>query len=459
MIGASSVSGDTLIACHFPLLPLPAWQLPVRALCGSARRPGSSGLPRAASLPERDGINQEHPIAISQKHFSNSFASLHEGRVDEEEEEEDGTGDCVSASSAEESKKEAVRARANQRWHNSFLPNPDPDEDDEDSDGDNLHKYREDSSFVLHGTCKWHKSAANDEAAHGNTDWGREDFLQARGPLLGRCGPVATDGMPDHISCRVHNRLESTSEMFPNSQADDASDSSCGSSDGILVNFCTMYDHSNNPAVPRDLSSPPAQPSPSPERSVFLNLRPLPSERSDQSLHSPLREELLKAASCWSPRDGDPGRTLHPLERRPPQDLSSPEASDQAACLQSQAALLTGTNQTYYKLVNCDLSSQSPGATWFNFTGCPEDESISGPEIHSDQQRDIFPAPDFLLADTSEEKSSSRTKDHIQNRGHMPGFLCVNQSCECLASCTTTAQQNVTLNQEKSHLEKGKESV
>ncbi|XP_051907418.1 AP-4 complex accessory subunit RUSC2 isoform X2 [Hippocampus zosterae] len=448
MMGASSVSGDTLIACHFPLLPLPAWQLPVRALCGSARRPpGSSGLPRAASLPEQDGISPEHPIAISQKHFSNSFASLHEGRVDEEgdeEEEEDGIGDCVSAWSAEESKKEAVRARASQRWHNSFLPNPDPDEDDEDSDGDNLHKYREDSSFVLHGTRKWHKSAADDD---GNTDWGREDFLQARGPLLGRCGPVATDGMPDHISCRVHNRIESTSEMFPNSQADDAGDSSCGSSDGILVNFCAMYDRSNNPAVPRDLSSPSAHPSPSSEGSVFLNLRPLPSERDDQSLHSPLREELLKTASCCSLRDHLPSRTLHPSERRPPQDLSSPEASD-------QAGLLTGTNQTYYKLVNCDLSSQSPGETWSDFTGCPEDESISGPEIHLDQQREIFPDQDFLLADTSEKKSSSATKDHIQNRGHMPGVFRINQSCKCLASRKTTAQQHITLNQEKSHLEK-----
>ncbi|XP_061148684.1 uncharacterized protein LOC133163110 isoform X1 [Syngnathus typhle] len=414
MIGASSVSGDTLIACHFPLLPLPAWQLPVQALCGSARRPGFSGLPRAASLPEQDKINEEHPIAIHQKQFSNSFGSLNEDRG--EEEEEDATSDCVSASSPEETKKE--RARGSLHSHNSFLPNPDLDEDDEDSDGDNLHKYLEDSSFVLHGTSNWHNTDDDeDEATHRNMDWGHDDLLQA------------------------HNKHESPSEMFRNSYA---SDSSCGSSDGVLVNFGTMYNHSNNPAVPHDLSGPAVRPSPSPEGSIFLNLRPLPNERDA----SPLEEELF--TSRWSTtQDLD---SNHP----PYENRSSLEVSD----LATQAALVTGTNQTYYKLVTCDLS---PNATWSNIAGRLEDESVSSPEIHfvgpktsgqeqtaiEDQQREDSLDPDFQLASTSNEKSSSGVKKHFQNRCHLPCFLCFNHSCSCQVTNQTSTQEQSSSTQEQ----------
>ncbi|XP_077352705.1 uncharacterized protein LOC144001924 [Festucalex cinctus] len=439
MIGASSLSGDTLIACHFPLLQIPAWQLPVQALCGSARRPGSSGLSRAASLPEQDRISQEHPLAISHKHFSNSFGSLNEDRV--EEDEEDGTSECVSASSPEETRKEEVRARGSQRSHNSFIPNPDLDEDDEDSDGDNLHKYHEDSSFVLHGASNWHKITDD-----GNMDWSREDLLQARGTHVSGSDVVASDASPNHVCRSVRNQYESSSELFPNSQTDYASDSSCGSSDGILVNFCTMYNHSNNPAMPHDLTPPGACPSPSSEGSVFLNLQPLPSERDDQNVHRPLKEE---------PQNLDSNRTP---------GLSSLEASDLATCLQSQTPLVTGTNQTYYKLVTCDLSSQSPGATWSNFTGCLEDDGVSGPEIHfvgpktSGQDRirmeADFLAPDFEFASTSKEKSPSRMKDHVQNQWRGPCLLCVNHCCTCRAASKTT-QEGVMPNQEQRHFEKG----
>ncbi|XP_061555371.1 AP-4 complex accessory subunit RUSC2 [Phycodurus eques] len=443
MIAASSVSGDTLIACHFPLLPLPAWQLPVQALCGSARRPGSSGLPRAASLPEQDRISQEHTIAISHKHFSNSFGSLNEDRVEEEEAD---ASDCISTSSPEETGKEEVRVRGSQRSHNSFLPNPDFDEDDEDSDGDNLHKYHEDSSFVLHGTSTWHKST------DGNMDWGHEDLLQAQPLHIIRSSVMALNRIPNHVPCCIHNQHESSSEMLPNSQADYASDSSCGSSDGILVNFCTMYNRSNNPALPHDISSPAAHPSPSSEGSVFLNLQPLPSECDDQSVHSPLKPQELNS-NC----------TLYPIEHRPPPGLSSLEVPDLAACLQSQAALVTGTNQTYYKLVTCDLSSQSPGANWSNVTDCFEDQTdFVSPKTRrqdhiemEDQQREDLLTDDFQLASTSKEKSPSRMKDHIRNRCHIPCFLCFNHSCTCQSTNYTTAQEPLTLNQEQCNFEKG----
>ncbi|XP_057675839.1 AP-4 complex accessory subunit RUSC2 [Corythoichthys intestinalis] len=456
MIGASSLSGDTLIACHLPLLPIPAWQLPVQALCGSNRRPGSSGLPRAASLPEQDRISQEHPIAPSSKNFSNSLGSLNEDRV--EDDEEDGNSDCISASSPEETGKEEIRARGTQRSHNSFLPNPDLDEDDDYSDGDNLHKYHEDSSFVLHGTCIWNKST-DDDAIDRNIVWGCEDLLQAERPHISISDVNALVEIPDHISCCIHNQHKSSSEMFPNCQTDYASDSSCGSSDGILVNFCTMYNRSNNPALLHDLNSPEACGSQSAEGSVFLNLQPLPSERNDQMMQSPLKEDPLKTTSCWSPQDLDSNHTLYSIEHQPPPGLSSLEASDLNACLQSQTTLVTRTNQKYYKLVTCDLLSRSPSGTWSIDTSCIEDQSISGPENHvispKDQQREYIMTHDYHLASTSEENPPSRTDNHIQNRCQMPCLLCFNHSCTCQSTSSTTAPKLGTSNQEQCQIVEG----
>ncbi|XP_077479534.1 uncharacterized protein LOC144091233 isoform X2 [Stigmatopora argus] len=461
MIGASNLSGDTLIACHLPLLPIPAWQLPVQALCGSNRKPGSSGLLRAASLPEQDKISQEHPIAPSLKHFSNSLSRLNEDRV--EEDEEDGTSDGISASSPEETRKEEVRGGRSQRSHNSFLPNPDPDEDDDFGDGDNLHRYHEDSSFVLHGTSNWDKSTDKDGVL-ANVVWSREVLLQGERPHV-----KALDGIPNHNSCCIHNHHKSSSGMFPKSQTDYASDSSCGSSDGILVNFCAMYNRSNNLAGLHELSSPEACGSRSSEGSVFLNLQPLPRERNQQTIQSPLKEDLLKTTSYWSPQELDSDHALYPAEDPPPPGLSSLEVSDLNACLQSQTKLVTSTNPKYYELVTCDLLSPSPCGTWSNDTGCLEDQSIGGTEHHfvspkirgqenkdmEDEQREYPMSHDYLLASTSEEKYPSRTINHIRNSCQILCFRCFNHSCTCQSTNSTTAPKRRTSNQEQCHTEDG----
>ncbi|XP_054612798.1 AP-4 complex accessory subunit RUSC2 [Dunckerocampus dactyliophorus] len=406
MIGASGLSGDTLIACHFPLLPLPAWQLPVQALCGSAKRPGLSGLTRAASLPEQGTLRQEHPITSSRRHFSGTFSSLNEDRAEEEDEE--GTSD--SASSLEEAtfKKEEGGARGGQRSHNSFLPNPDLDEDDEDSDGDNLHKYHEDSSFVLHGTSTWLRRAP---ASHRNLDidWGHENLLQ------GDCGSGVMD--MDRLSCCIHS--QTSSEFFPNIQTECTSDSSCDSSDGILVNFCAMYNRSNNPA---------AEPSPSSEGSVVLNLQPVyPSEVLQQRIHSPLREDCP-----WSPQG------LESNCHQPP-GLSSLEMSDLAACFQSQATLAMGTNQKYYKLVTCDLSSQSPVASWSSVTCCHEDHSPSQASLNARGQHCEDKEKNDQVASTSKEK------DSIQAHPHIPCLFCFNHNSTCQVASAAPTQEPILL--------------
>lgn len=399
MIGASSQSGDTLVACHLPVGQLPSWQLPVQTLCGSVKRNGrlcTAGLTRAVSLPERDSINREHAGKTVHRH-SSSYGSLTEDRT-EEENTSDSSGRYEPSSSPEESSSQFRRShcqgKSSVRSHNSFLPNSemDEDEEDDDSDGDNLHRYHEDSSFVLHGNTNW--PISSDLNSDMESDWGNEattfgsehgqewisnqqnqveDFrakcqcyhmgdasisLMANGQIPNR--------LTNSLSCCIHSLQKCSPELFSNS------DSSCNSSDGVLVNFCSIYNRSNNPATPLDLSCPSSEPA---EGSVFLNLQPMP--------HSPAEEHR---AEPWSPHSLDSNCNLCFVEPLPA-GLSSLEASDLNVCLQSRAVLPMGTNQKYYKLVSCDLSSQSPSPAWSSSTSYPEGQSKSSPTSAQEQQQ------------------------------------------------------------------------
>lgn len=421
MIGTSSLSGNTLIACHFPVVQLPTWKPPAQALCSSTKRPGlqcSVGLTRAMSLPERDTFHREHAFKGGQRHFSSSYSSLNEDRA-EEEGASDSSGRYDSTSSPEETcsllrledgEKSAARGRL--RLHNSFLPNPELDEDEEDeySDGDNLHRYHEDSSFVLHGNSNWPLSNAtsNYTVSHGDMDsqWGNEGTMLVNQPnqldslhtdcpcfrvtrsgiMLMSCGEQDSDRLKESISCSLHSQRKCSPELLSNNHTEYVSDSSCNSSDGVLVNFCTIYNRSNNPATPHDLSSPSVHPSELTEGSVFLNLQPVPQnstnilQQGDMTVHTPPEEEtdLEPCASRWSPQGLDSNCNLYFLEPLSP-GLSSLEVSDLTACLQSQATVMMGTNQKYYKLVTCDLPSQSPSPALSSLASCPEGQRRSSP--------------------------------------------------------------------------------
>ncbi|XP_019937107.2 AP-4 complex accessory subunit RUSC2 [Paralichthys olivaceus] len=510
MIGASSLSGDTLIACHFPVVQLPTWQLPVQALCSSAKRSGrlcSVGLTRAVSLPEQDSLNREQGFAGGRRHFSSSYSRLNEDRA-EEEGASDSSGRYDSTSSPEETgsyvKKESSEGRGSVRSHNSFLPctQLDEDEEDEDSEGDNLHRYHEDSSFVLHGNSNWPLSngARNYTMPLGDMEgeWGNEgielgmesdqEWLSNQPNLL---DSLQTDRQHSHVNmmmaCGVQDsdRHKFSPEVLSNTEY--VSDSSCNSSDGVLVNFCTMYNRSNNPATPHDISSPALHPSQSHEGSVFLNLQPVPQTRTEDQQqddmigNSPPKDEvdLTPAASRWSPQGLDSNCNLYSLEPLPP-GLSSLEVSDLTACLQSQSTLAMGTNQKYYKLVTCDLSSQSPSPAWSSVNSCPEGPSRSSPlppsehlfihyakeETHKEEKKDkvdqqkenMFSShcqnDDFQVASTSTDKGFCRTKHtgSIQDLSRSPCSLCPSQCSPHSRKCQNTSgvsiQPSVILNPE-----------
>ncbi|KAM9735346.1 AP-4 complex accessory subunit RUSC2 [Menidia menidia] len=512
MIGGSSLSGHTLVACHFPVVQLPTWQLPVQALCGSAKRPGrlcSAGLTRAVSLPEQDTRNHEHALTDARRHFSSSYCSLAEDRA-EDEGASDSSGKYDCASSPEEASSHLTGdgggARACLRSHNSFLPNAELEEDeaDEDSDGDNLHRYHEDSSFVLHGNPHWQNNGAvNYALAHGDPDseWGSEgtmlgtgghpewlsnqpgrvDSLRPEcqcfdgsrpGTTVSSCVEQSADRLQDNVSCQ----RKCSSDLLSNSLTEYVSDSSCNSSDGVLVNFCTIYSKSNNPATPHDLSSPAVHPGHSSEGSVFLSLQPVPQSPSvhngDAAAFSPPKEETdagLSGSRC-SARGLDSNCNHCSLEPLPP-GMSSLEVSDLTACLQSQSALAVGTNQKYYKLVTCDLSSQSPSPAWSSLTSCPEGQGRSSPflspldhkrgaqhsevkQVRDDQEKEKafssvqsraeFQSPHFLTIDyqvaTTSNDKTFFWKQHTggaQSMSHMP---CSQYPNQCSDKCQDTSR-------------------
>ncbi|KAK2819069.1 hypothetical protein Q5P01_024630 [Channa striata] len=546
MIGASRLSGDTLIACHFPVVQLPTWQLPVQALCSSAKRPGrlcSAGLTRAVSLPEQDSLNREHAFTGGRRPFSSSYSSLNEDRA-EEEGASDSSGRYDSTSSPEETsshlkkeERESSAARGSLRSHNSFLPNTELDDDEEDeySDGDNLHRYSEDSSFVLHGNSNWPLSngPSNYTMSHGDTDseWSNEGTMLAAeserewltnqpnqldalctdcqcfhvsrsGIMMMPSGEQDSDRVRDNMCCGIHSQRKCSPELLSNSHTECISDSSCNSSDGVLVNFCTIYNRSNNPATPHDFSSPAVQPSQSVEGSIFLNLQPVhqsPTEELQQNgmtVYSPLKEEvdMTPSPSCWSSQGLDSNCNLYSLEPLPP-GLSSLEMSDLNACLQSQSSFTMETNQRYYKLVTCDLSSQSPSPAWSSLTSYHEAQSRSPsvpPEqpfvnhrtegqhkevklekedqetettFSSVQRSTEFDSSnlrtcDYQVATTSTDKAVCGKKhtNSIQNDSHTSRLLCPSQ-CSPHYTQAASMQPSVTLNQEHCYTDGGEKGA
>uniref|UniRef100_A0A4W5MM71 Uncharacterized protein n=1 Tax=Hucho hucho TaxID=62062 RepID=A0A4W5MM71_9TELE len=400
----ASLSGDTLIACHFPLVQLPPWQLPVQAaLCrSSSKRHGrlcssSVGLTRAASLPEQGNLHRE-PFHDRLRHISSSYWSLNEdwGEGDGEG-GSDSSGKCDSGSSSEEASQMTISQRHKQhpvvrgtlRLHNSFLPNEGVDEDeedDEDSDGDNLHRYHEDSSFVLqlHGNSNWalsnagrptskpsSQSASQNHDNRGKTvlkDCREQERLEDVEDNMLKCG--------DESYCFNYDQTKCFPESFSDGLLEYVTDSSCNSSDGVLVNFSAIYNKSNNPATPNDLSSPAVQSSQPAEGTVVLNLQPFHQEPQGHQAAGPSQEGRTTSpldggpsVPCWSPQALDSNCNVYLPDAQGL--LSSLEVSDLTSCLQSQARLLpTGTTQKYYKLVTCDLSSQSasPSPAWSSTT-------------------------------------------------------------------------------------------
>ncbi|KAG7322918.1 hypothetical protein KOW79_014264 [Hemibagrus wyckioides] len=170
-------------------------------------------------------------------------------------------------------------------------------------------------------------------------------------PILMDCGEQdwANENNCDGYVPHIINAF-SDCESFNQNQTDYISDSSCNSSDGVLVNFSAIYNKTNNavPATPYDLDSP---------------------ARQSQASGSYHRDDDFKLIPCWSPCKVDPNCNIYQADCN---GLLSQKTSDLTPC---QGQLTTYTNN-YYKLVTCDLSSQSAASpAWSSLTSCSEAHS------------------------------------------------------------------------------------
>ncbi|CAG5919081.1 unnamed protein product [Menidia menidia] len=266
----------------------------------------------------------------------------------------------------------------------------------------------------LDSQCRHGSSGSNMSMDCGEQDWGDDD--EEDQPMKcgrnSKTGSYSSSSSIQHCSCCGLSQSypqhfpEAFPEPFLEFQQGYGSDSSCNSSDGVLVNFSAIYNKMNN-------SIPEKQPAPGPTNlnsstdhssisyisdnpghkddsaggAFYLDIQTSPTEppRSQQqpsclSNNFPLILEphltTSSTCSCSAEHQGTFGLDANCNSFHPPHEGSS---GDLASCLQSQARLVVAT-QNYYKLVTCDLSSQSsPSPVGSSVNSCSDEHSKGSP--------------------------------------------------------------------------------
>ncbi|KAB0393147.1 hypothetical protein E2I00_013994 [Balaenoptera physalus] len=195
---------------------------------------------------------------------------------------------------------------------------------------------------------------------------------------------LSSDESPRNPRCSgsgpQHCRCSSTSS--PSEAADQSmgyvSDSSCNSSDGVLVTFSTLYNkmhgnsHANLNSAPQSCSDS-SFCSHSDPSAFYLDLQPSPAE-SKMSCESHHPDSGGREGGYGCPHASSPELDANCNSYRSHCE-PCPAVADLTACFQSQARLVVAT-QNYYKLVTCDLSSQSsPSPAGSSITSCSEEHT------------------------------------------------------------------------------------
>lgn len=222
-----------------------------------------------------------------------------------------------------------------------------------------------------------------------------------------KTGSYSSSSSTQHCSCCTLSQNyprhfpEAFSEPFLECQQGYGSDSSCNSSDGVLVNFSAIYNKMNNSVPEKPPVSGPTNLNSSTDHSCTSSASDLPGNRDSTGgafyldLHTsptepPLSQQLgntfplireprlssSSTCSCSVEHQGALDLDANCNSYHPPHAGSS---GDLASCLQSQARLVVAT-QNYYKLVTCDLSSQSsPSPAGSSVHSCSDEHSKGSP--------------------------------------------------------------------------------
>ncbi|NXW45264.1 RUSC2 protein, partial [Nyctiprogne leucopyga] len=207
--------------------------------------------------------------------------------------------------------------------------------------------------------------------------------------------------------CRCYSS-SSQSEVI-DQQMGYISDSSCNSSDGVLVNFSALYNktngHSRSNLNSANLSCDSSFCSHSDTGAFYLDLHSSPTE-SKMSCESHHPESSGKVCGCQHSSSPvlDANCNSYHLHCEP----CTSESSDLTACFQSQARLVVAT-QNYYKLVTCDLSSQSsPSPAGSSITSCSEDHTKGSPAQPTEYY--LFRRPDLRQEENNVECGEEEAK-------------------------------------------------
>ncbi|XP_068107770.1 AP-4 complex accessory subunit RUSC2 isoform X2 [Hyperolius riggenbachi] len=439
------LAGETLIVHHIPLVHC---QVPDHQCCPTTKRSHSYskndlGITRTTSLPERD-LSQADSLVYS------SLIQVSEPTVKEKGSKKEDEGQAtttrkrhnpfLSNNEDEQSTSSSNDVEKSFHLHNNIgvqksfhfqdlsLPpfrlhdNPPMvkpwlltgrseivDGQEEKTSPDYLQKGNngnqgssgtiiEDQAWSNHGepsfTLDWNQGS----------DLGSQDFLQSR-----ECTCVGSESLRH---CRCYS-ASSQSEM--DQQVSYVSDSSCNSSDGILVNFSALYNKMNG--HPRSnmnsgsLSCDSSFCSHPDTGAFYLDLQSSPTE-SKMSCESHIQDASGKPCGCTNHSSSpilDANCNSYHLNCDSGQ--CNGESSDLTSCFQSQARLVVAT-QNYYKLVTCDLSSQSsPSPPGSSITSCSDDHTKGSPVQATEYF--LFQQPDSSSDSSSSKPTIERSKSDI----------------------------------------------
>ncbi|NXN78618.1 RUSC2 protein, partial [Bombycilla garrulus] len=224
--------------------------------------------------------------------------------------------------------------------------------------------------------CSCHRGSSSNFFDSSDQEWNQNtgELLRNQDALHRTCSCSSSEIQ----HCRCYSS-SSQSEVI-DQQMGYISDSSCNSSDGVLVNFSALYNKMNGQSQSNlnsaNLSCDSSFCSHSDTGAFYLDLHSSPTE-SKMSCESHNPESSGKVCGCQHSSSPvlDANCNSYHLHCEP----CTSESSDLTACFQSQARLVVAT-QNYYKLVTCDLSSQSsPSPAGSSITSCSEDQTKGSP--------------------------------------------------------------------------------
>ncbi|XP_078252738.1 AP-4 complex accessory subunit RUSC2 isoform X4 [Rhinoraja longicauda] len=453
------LTGETLIVHHIPLVHC---QVPDRQCCSMGKRPNTFyhndlGITRTTSLPERDLFQKETLL----------YSSLVQAS-------------CLPPGSAHEIEVRRLNSKeiSTTEQHNSLILNENNDQ--ESSNNLSFHPQNSNISnppFVLHeqpfhlhtaenSTQQWSPPSRQDivedqeEQTHACDDKTSNSTTASRSasdellqlPIC-NCANESTSTLffdcnqglgssPDEMfrkqdllenrtcSCSSLDMQQSRSCVFSDqSEVDNQhmaynSDSSCNSSDGVLVNFTAIYNkmksQSKSNLSSGNMSHDSSYCSHSEMGAFYLDLHSSPSDPKN-SCESHNGDPALKTCLCQqcSPAVDNNCNSYHlPCENVP----CSSENSDFTTCFQSQARLVVAT-QNYYRLVACDLSSQStPSPVESSITSCSEDHTKSTSPSQPTEYY-LFRQPEDKENNVdqccSKKPDAETTKNNIEGQGYV----------------------------------------